>query len=209
MALHSWWLFVGAVFLLSGTPGPNMLHILTRSVDMGVKRSVAAMAGCLAAVVLVLATSAAGLTTLLLALPGAFEVIRYAGVAYLLYLGVKAWRADIAPLDISEGALPPSLSRTALFRGGFLIGISNPKLILFAAAFLPQFINPARPQIPQFATLVATFAVIEAFWYGVYALGGRSLSRYLARPVVKRAFNRMTGAIFIGFGLALLRVKPA
>lgn len=209
MALHSWWLFVGAVFLLLGTPGPNMRHILTRSVDMGVKRSIAAMAGCLAAVVLVLAASAAGLTTLLLALPGAFEVIRYAGVAYLLYLGVKAWRADIAPLDVSENALPPSLSRTALFRGGFLIGISNPKLILFAAAFLPQFINPARPQIPQFATLVATFAVIEAFWYGVYALGGRSLSRYLARPVVKRAFNRMTGAIFIGFGLALLRVKPA
>lgn len=209
MALHTWWLFVGAVFLLSGTPGPNMLHILTRSVDMGLKRSVAAMAGCLSAVVIVLAASAAGLTTLLLALPGAFEVIRYAGVAYLLYLGVKAWRADIAPLDVSEGALPPTLSRSAVFRGGFLIGISNPKLILFAVAFLPQFINPARPQVPQFATLVASFAVIEAFWYGVYALGGRSLSRYLAKPVVKRAFNRVAGAIFIGFGLALLRVKPA
>ncbi|MBB3880317.1 LysE family translocator [Sphingomonas pseudosanguinis] len=209
MALHTWWLFVGAVFLLSGTPGPNMLHILTRSVDMGLKRSVAAMAGCLSAVVLVLAASAAGLTTLLLALPGAFEVIRYAGVAYLLYLGIKAWRADIAPLDVSEAVLPRSLSRTALFRGGFLIGISNPKLILFAVAFLPQFINPARAQVPQFATLVATFAVIEAFWYGVYALGGRSLSRYLAKPAVKRAFNRMTGAIFVGFGLALLRVKPA
>ncbi|WP_440979240.1 LysE family translocator [Sphingomonas pseudosanguinis] len=209
MALHTWWLFVGAVFLLSGTPGPNMLHILTRSVDMGLKRSVAAMAGCLFAVVLVLAASAAGLTTLLLALPGAFEVIRYAGVAYLLYLGIKAWRADIAPLDVSEAVLPRSLSRTALFRGGFLIGISNPKLILFAVAFLPQFINPTRAQVPQFATLVATFAVIEAFWYGVYALGGRSLSRYLAKPAVKRAFNRMTGAIFVGFGLALLRVKPA
>jgi threonine/homoserine/homoserine lactone efflux protein len=209
MALHTWWLFVGAVFLLSGTPGPNMLHILTRSVDMGLKRSVAAMAGCLSAVVLVLAASAAGLTTLLLALPGAFEVIRYAGVAYLLYLGIKAWRADIAPLDVSEAVLPRSLSRTALFRGGFLIGISNPKLILFAVAFLPQFINPARAQVPQFATLVATFAVIEAFWYGVYALGGRSLSRYLAKPAVKRAFNRVTGAIFVGFGLALLRVKPA
>ncbi|MFN3676225.1 MAG: LysE family translocator [Sphingomonas pseudosanguinis] len=209
MALHTWWLFVGAVFLLSGTPGPNMLHILTRSVDMGLKRSVAAMAGCLSAVVLVLAASAAGLTTLLLALPGPFEVIRYAGVAYLLYLGIKAWRADIVPLDVSEAVLPRSLSRTALFRGGFLIGISNPKLILFAVAFLPQFINPARAQVPQFATLVATFAVIEAFWYGVYALGGRSLSRYLAKPAVKRAFHRVTGAIFVGFGLALLRVKPA
>ncbi|BCI72253.1 lysE type translocator family protein [Sphingomonas sp. S17] len=209
MALHTWWLFVGAVFLLSGTPGPNMLHIMTRSVDLGLKRSVAAMAGCLSAVVLVLAASAAGLTTLLLALPGAFEVIRYAGVAYLLFLGVKAWRADSAPIDVSEGVIMPSMSRTAVFRGGFLIGISNPKLILFAVAFLPQFINPARAQVLQFAILVGTFAVIEAFWYAIYALGGRSLSRYLNRPAVKRAFNRVTGAIFMGFGLALLRVKPA
>ncbi|MDQ1158457.1 threonine/homoserine/homoserine lactone efflux protein [Sphingomonas sp. SORGH_AS 950] len=209
MALHTWWLFVGAVFLLSGTPGPNMLHIMTRSVDMGLRRSTAAMAGCLSAVVIVLAASAAGLTTVLLALPGAFEVIRYAGVAYLLFLGIKAWRADVAPVDVGDGAIPPSLSHRAVFRGGFLIGISNPKLILFAVAFLPQFINPARAQMPQFAILVATFAVIEGLWYAVYALGGRSLSRYLGRPSVKRAFNRLTGAIFMGFGLALLKVKPA
>ncbi|MFV0922366.1 LysE family translocator [Sphingomonas parapaucimobilis] len=209
MALHTWWLFVGAVFLLSGTPGPNMLHIMTRSVDMGLKRSTAAMAGCLSAVVMVLAASAAGLTTLLLALPGAFEVIRYAGVAYLLFLGIKAWRAEISPIDIGEGSIAPGLSRRVVFRGGFLIGISNPKLILFAVAFLPQFINPAKAQVPQFAILVATFAVIEALWYAVYAVGGRSLSRYLNRPAVKRMFNRVTGAVFMGFGLALLKVKPA
>ncbi|MEK9212815.1 LysE family translocator [Sphingomonas sp. 2378] len=209
MAIHTWWLFVGAVFLVSGTPGPNMLHIMTRSVDMGLRRSVAAMAGCLSAVVIVLAASAAGLTTLLLALPGAFEVIRYAGVAYLLFLGVKAWRANVAPVDVGDAPIVPSLSRLAVFRGGFLIGISNPKLILFAVAFLPQFINPARAQVPQFAILVATFAVIEAFWYAVYAFGGRSLSRYMSRPMVKRAFNRVTGVIFMGFGLALLKVKPA
>ncbi|MCT8001933.1 LysE family translocator [Sphingomonas sanguinis] len=209
MALHTWWLFVGAVFLLSGTPGPNMLHVMTRSVDMGFRRSMAAMAGCLSAVVIVLAASAAGLTTLLLALPGAFEVIRYAGVAYLLFLGVKAWRADVAPVDVGDGSIAPGLSHFAVLRGGFLIGISNPKLILFAVAFLPQFVNPAKAQMPQFAILVGTFAVIEAFWYAVYALGGHSLSRYLNKPTVKRAFNRMTGAIFVGFGLALLKVKPA
>jgi threonine/homoserine/homoserine lactone efflux protein len=209
MALHTWWLFVGAVFLLSGTPGPNMLHVMTRSVDMGFRRSMAAMAGCLSAVVIVLAASAAGLTTLLLALPGAFEVIRYAGVAYLLFLGVKAWRADVAPVDVGDGSIAPGLSHFAVLRGGFLIGISNPKLILFAVAFLPQFVNPAKGQMPQFAILVGTFAVIEAFWYAVYALGGHSLSRYLNKPAVKQAFNRMTGAIFVGFGLALLKVKPA
>jgi threonine/homoserine/homoserine lactone efflux protein len=207
MTLHGWWLFVGAVFLLCGTPGPNMLHILSRSVELGPKRSVAAMAGCLTALVLVLAASAAGLTTLLLALPGAFELLRYAGVAYLIFLGIKAWRADVAPIDVGAGVLPRTVSLAALFRGGFAIGISNPKLLLFAAAFLPQFVTPAQPQAPQFAILVATFAALECFWYGVYAMGGRSLSVHLARPSVKRAFNRVTGVIFVVFGAALLRAK--
>lgn len=208
MTLQTWWLFVGAVFLLSGTPGPNMLHILSRSVDLGLRRSMAAMAGCLSGIVLVLAASAAGLATLFLAIPGAFEVLRYAGVAYLIFLGVKAWRSQARPLDVGAAVLPRTVSTAGLFRGGFAISISNPKLILFAAAFLPQFIDPTLPRGPQFAILVGTFAVIESFWYGVYALGGRSLARYLSRPGIKRAFDRVTGVIFIGFGLALLRVKP-
>ncbi|OJU17813.1 MULTISPECIES: LysE family translocator [unclassified Sphingomonas] len=209
MTLHTWWLFTGAVFLLSGTPGPNMLHILSRSVEMGMKRSVAAMAGCLAAVVTVLAASAAGLTTLLLAVPGAFAVLRYAGVAYLIYLGIKAWRSEAGPIDVGSDELPAAVSPGGLFRGGFAIGISNPKLILFAAAFLPQFVTPAQPQAPQFAILVVTFAAVECGWYAVYAFGGHSLSRYLSRPAIKRAFNRITGAIFVGFGLALLKVRPS
>ncbi len=209
MTLQTWWLFVGAVFLLSGTPGPNMLHILSRSVDLGLRRSMAAMAGCLSGIVLVLAASAAGLATLLLAVPGAFEALRYAGVAYLIFLGVKAWRSEARPLDVSAAVLPRAVTPAGLFRGGFAISLSNPKLILFAAAFLPQFIDPAQARTPQFAILVATFAVIESFWYGVYALGGRSLARHLGRPAVKRLFDRLTGLIFIGFGLALLRVKPS
>ncbi|MEN3748877.1 LysE family translocator [Sphingomonas sp. HF-S3] len=207
MTLHSWWLFVAAVFLLSGTPGPNMLHIMSRSIDSGLKRCIFAMAGCLLAIVAVLSASAAGLTTLLLALPGAFEVLRYLGVAYLIWLGIKAWRSAVPPIDVGAGPLPPAVSSLAAFRGGFAIGISNPKLLLFAAAFFPQFINPAAPQVPQFAILVGTFAVIESFWYAVYALGGRGLAQHLRRPSVRRAFNRISGTIFIGFGLALLGVK--
>lgn len=209
MTLHAWSLFAGAVFLLSGTPGPNMLHILSRSVEMGVKRCTAAMAGCLSALVTILAASAAGLTTLLLALPGSFEVLRYAGMAYLIFLGIKAWRSRVAPLDVGGAELPATPSALALFRGGFAVGISNPKAILFAAAFLPQFIDPALPKAPQFAVLVGTFAVIEMGWYAVYAWGGRSLSRHIERPAVKRAFNRATGVIFIGFGLALLKTRPS
>lgn len=209
MALHTWWLFVGAVFLLSGTPGPNMLHVMSRSVQLGLRRSVAAMAGCLAAVVAVLAASAAGLSTLLLAVPGAFTMLRYAGAAYLIYLGIKAWRAEVAPLDVGAGKPVTPQSPAALFRGGAAIGISNPKLILFAAAFFPQFIDPTRAKPPQFVLLVATFAAVEAGWYAAYALGGRSLARCLTRPAIRRAFDRLTGTIFMGFGLALLRVRPA
>ncbi|KXV22929.1 LysE family translocator [Gluconobacter japonicus] len=208
MTLHTWWLFVAAVFLLSGTPGPNMLHILSRSVDLGMKRSIAAMAGCLTALVTVLTASSVGLTTLLMALPGAFEILRYVGVAYLLYLGIKAWRSDVAPLDIGEDKLPVSLSSAILFRGGFIIGISNPKLLLFATAFLPQFVNPAAAQAPQFAILVASFSIVECFWYVIYAAGGRSLSHYLTRPSIKRVFNRVTGMIFVGFAALLLKTRP-
>ena len=209
MTLNTWWLFTAAVFLLSGTPGPNMLHVLSRSVEIGWRRSVAAMAGCLLALILILAASAAGLTTLLLALPGAFEVLRYAGVAYLVYLGIKAWRSRPSTDEEADARLSLRLSSMAIFRGGFTIGASNPKLILFAAAFLPQFVDSSRPQALQFALLVATFAVVESFWYAVYALGGRTLSGYLAQPSLRRVFDRITGTIFIGFGLVLLRAKPA
>lgn len=207
MTLHAWWLYVGAVFVVSAIPGPNMLHVMTRSIELGARRSVAAMAGCLAALLVLLAASAAGLTTLFLALPGSFEVLRYIGAAYLVYLGIKAWRSPAGPMDPAAADLPPAPSAMAVFRGGFTISISNPKAILFAAAFLPQFINPALPKLPQFAVLVATFAVIETGWYCTYALGGRSLARYLVRAPVRQAFNRFTGVVFIAFGLALLGAK--
>ncbi|MEP9359262.1 LysE family translocator [Sphingomonas sp. KR3-1] len=210
MTLQTWWLFVAAVFLLSGTPGPNMLHILSRSVDFGVRRTVLAMAGCLAGLVTILAASAAGLTALLLAIPGAFEVLRWLGTAYLVWLGIKAWRADPTPLDPGDDqALDRRLTPAQLFRAGYAISISNPKALLFAAAFFPQFVSAAAPKPPQFAILVLTFAVIECFWYMVYALGGRGLARHLAKPALKKGFNRLTGTIFIGFGLLLLRSRHA
>ncbi len=200
MALHSWLLFVAAVFVLCGTPGPNMLHVLTRSVTLGWRGALPAMAGCLTALVGVLTASAAGLAALLTAVPGLFDVLRYAGAAYLAWLGVRAITARSAPIDVAADIVP---SRH-LFRGGFLVGISNPKLLLFATAFLPQFVDPDGSQPLQFAILVATFALVECLWYAAYAIGGRSLARHLTRPRVRRWFDRATGGIFIGFGAALL-----
>lgn len=219
MTLHSWWLFSVAVFLLCAIPGPNMLHVLTRSVHFGVRRTTAAMAGCLLALLVALGASAAGLSAALAASPKLFGVLRVAGACYLVFLGIRAWRADAGTAPPREDgqddgagngdatADPATTTTFALFRGGFLVAISNPKLLLFAAAFFPQFINPAAPQLPQFSILVATFATIETGWYMIYALGGRKMAAYLERPALKRAFNRVTGGIFIGFGAILLRAR--
>jgi threonine/homoserine/homoserine lactone efflux protein len=96
-----------------------------------------------------------------------------------------------------------------MWRVGYVISVSNPKAMLFAAAFLPQFINPAAPKAPQFAILVATFAVIDIIWYFTYAMGGRGLATHLEKPALKRVFNRVTGAVFVGFGAILLKSRPA
>src|ERR1700755_2687551 len=96
MALQTWWLYVTVVFLIAGTPGPNMLHVMVQSIQHGPRRALASMAGLMSAVLLCLLASAAGLGALLKASPMLYDAIRYAGVAYLIWLGVKAWRAPIA-----------------------------------------------------------------------------------------------------------------
>ncbi|VVB44607.1 Amino acid transporter [Beijerinckiaceae bacterium RH AL1] len=206
VSLQTWWLFAAAVFLLSGTPGPNMLHIMRKSAEVGFRASVPAMLGCLSALMSVLVLSAIGLAAAFAAVPAVFDVLRYAGIVYLIYLGVKAWRADVGPMHFTEGR-PPSLGPWKLYRGGFLVGITNPKLIIFATAFLPQFINGAAPQTVQFVILLTTYGAIELGWYVVYAIGGSSLARSLQRPSWRRVFNRISGSIFVGFGLMLFEAR--
>lgn len=132
MNLHTWWLFVATVFVVSAIPGPNMLLVMTHGARHGLRRSSATMAGCLTALVLMLSVSAAGLGAVLEAWPAMFNTLRFAGAAYLVYLGVKAWRArvDDAPSaadveTVSRQAAPAS--RWTLFRNGFLVCGQQPE----------------------------------------------------------------------------------
>lgn len=203
MSLHLWWLYVTAVFLISATPGPNMLHVMTQSIAHGPRRALATMAGLMSAVLLCLIASALGLGALLKASPRLFDVLRYAGVAYLVWLGIKAWRAPVGGVD----GVASRRSDRALYLTGLLTGLSNPKLIIFAAALFPQFIDPARPFGMQLAILVISFVVIELGWQAAYALGGIKLARWLEPVNRQRVFNRATGVMFIGFGGALLGAR--
>ena len=207
MALHTWWLFVATVFFISGSPGPNMLHVMTRSIEHGLAHAITAMFGCFVAIVCLLSASAMGLTALLVAIPAAFTVLKLAGAAYLVFLGYKAWTTPVLEQDLDVDAAVTRAdagpSRWRLFRTAFTVSISNPKALLFAAAFLPLFIDPAQPQGGHFAIMVATFGAIEFSWYFVYALGGRGLAVWLRRPARRRLFNRVTGGVFVAFGLAI------
>ncbi|MBV8393067.1 MAG: LysE family translocator, partial [Alphaproteobacteria bacterium] len=175
--------------------------------SFGIGAALTGMTGCLLALLLMLIASVAGISAFMLAVPTAFEILKYAGAAYLVFLGIQTWRAPIVP--------PPTIaapretpSRVALFRGGFLVGISNPKLLVFAAAFFPQFIAPTSPWAPQFAILVATFLAVEASFYTIYSLTSRRFADRLLQERWQRLFNRMSGVIFMGFGGVLLRYRP-
>ena len=208
MTFSTWWIFVLMTFVVSATPGPNMLMVMSVSARHGVRASVVAMLGCMTALLAMMSISAAGLGAVLQTSPQVFEVLRLAGAAYLAYLGVKVWRSPVH--DQSADApqiVVPVLKTGTIYRQAFLVAASNPKAILFAAAFFPQFIHADTPQFPQFAILLATFTVIEVGWYLVYAVSGKRLSVYLQRASVMRAFNRLTGGVFIGFAALMATAR--
>ena len=200
MNLQTWWLFVLMTFFVAATPGPNMLLVMSNSARFGLRAAIATMAGCLTALLTMMSISAAGLGALLHTFPTVFDALRLAGAAYLAYLGVQNWRAPVQQ-DMLDAPRPATLAArpAMLFRQGLLVAASNPKALLFAAAFFPQFIKSEAATLPQLGILLATFTVIEIAWYFVYALSGKRLSGYLQSATVMRAFNRLTGGIFIGF----------
>lgn len=204
MTLQNWWIFVCATFLISAMPGPNMLHVMTQSMRHGLGRAVFTMAGCMVGLLALFGASAMGMSVLLSALPQLLTAIKILGAAYLIWIGIKAWRDESAPIDIHARDVDTRRSAAGLWRQGFLISISNPKALLVAAAFFPQFVSPGLPKAPQFAIMLLSFVVIETSWYLTYAAGGRTLARYLRRAEWQRWFGRLSGALFIGFGLALL-----
>lgn len=208
MALQTWLLFVVTVFFVSATPGPNMLLAMTHGIRHGVRETLPTCAGLLTALGIIMLGSAAGLGALLAASEKLFGLVKYAGAAYLVYLGIKTWRAEPQALA-APGAAVQALENQPghKFRTGFLVAMSNPKAFIFFTALFPQFMDAHAPQAPQLAILAATFYVIESSWQFVYAAGGARLSRWLASPRRMRWVNRFAGGSFVGAGLALSAVS--
>lgn len=202
MNSHTLGLFLFTCFFLSATPGPNMLSALAMGVRHGLGGAAWGGLGMCLSLGLMAALSALGLGVLLKASPLAFMVFKWVGVAYLIWLGIQAIRAPLPDTD-TQGDLPADAATgrsnrpLGLLLQGGLITASNPKALIFMAAFFPQFIDMTSPLGPQLAILVGTMLVIEFGWIMTYAAGGRSLARRLSGPRASLWLNRGTGVLLI------------
>jgi threonine/homoserine/homoserine lactone efflux protein len=201
MTLTTYLLYLAAVALLIVTPGPTMLMCMTNSINHGPRRAMTSVAGAVTAVLCVMTLSAMGLGALLATSETAFTVAKVAGAAYLIWLGIKTLRSDaVLQLDGQAAAAP----RRSFYLQGVLVGASNPKAVLFFAAFFPQFLNPAEAIAPQFAILALTFMAFEFTVLTLCALGVARLMPLLRSSTPVRWINRVCGGLFTLMGGLLL-----
>ncbi len=206
MTLSTYLLYVAAVALLIVTPGPTMLMCMTNSINHGTRRAMTSVGGAVTAVLCVMALSAMGLGALLATSETAFTTAKVVGAAYLIWLGIKTFRSDavLAPGSGTAAASNRSSSNRSFYLQGFLVGASNPKAVLFFAAFFPQFLNPAAPIVPQFALLALTFVAFEFTVLTMCALGVARLMPLLKSSGPVRWVNRICGGLFTVMGGLLL-----
>jgi len=205
MNLSSYLLYLAAVVLLVITPGPTMLMCASNALNHGAVRAMASAAGALTASLAVMAFSALGLGAVLAASATAFTLLKIAGAAYLIWLGIRMMRGSAPPLRDA-----PVAGRRSLYVQGLFVGASNPKALLFFAAFFPQFIDPAHPVLPQFMLLAFTFVALDGLMLAACALGVGRVAAWLRQARVVRWINRVCGGLFTLLGgLLLLSRRPA
>ena len=200
MSLDLYLAFVAATAILILIPGPAVALIVANSIAHGLRLSLVSVAGVSTAVVVHLVLLGFGMASAMAALSEWFEWLRWLGVAYLVYLGLRQWRA--APVALGDASVQ-AVSRQRLYWQGFIVNATNPKTLFFYAAFFPQFVDPARPLGPQLAVLCVTFLIVQSFLDGAVALLGGRLRGFLASQRRARIRNRITGTFLIGAGLGL------
>ncbi len=234
MSWHLFAVFFASTFFISATPGPNMLLAFQYGMNYGVKRTLWTLAGLSLGLFILLLSTLLGLDVISRQSPWLLTVIKAVGAVYLIYLGISSWRdagegslmsdareiseevavdypttmqptADMPrPRSLSSAAVKVSPSNTTLFRTGIWVSLSNPKAILFFAAFFPKFLNFSAPLWPQYVVLTIGLFLSETIWQIVYTLGGTKLASWLDVGNRLAWLNRGCGVIFILIAAALL-----
>ncbi len=208
MSLELYLAFIASTAVLILIPGPAVALIVANALAHGSRGALVSVAGVSTAVVGQLIVVGFGMASAMALLAEWFEWLRWLGVAYLVYLGLRQWRAaPIALGDVAGSLDGPKVSRARLYWTGVIVNATNPKTLFFYAAFFPQFIDPLLPAGPQIATLCVTFLVVQTLLDGTYAILGGRLRPWFASRARARMRNRVTGGLLIGAGLGLALVR--
>ena len=206
MPLAHWLAFVGASAVLLAIPGPTVLLIVSYALGHGRKPAAAIVAGVALGDVTAMTTSMLGLGAVLATSALVFTGLRWVGGAYLIYLGIKLWRAPVGA-DAFEAA--PMASPLRMFAHAYAVTALNPKSIIFFVAFVPQFLDDSRALLPQAAVLVITFVVMATVNSIGFALLASAARQRLKQVRVQRVVNRTGGSLLIGAGIFAFGWKRA
>jgi threonine/homoserine/homoserine lactone efflux protein len=193
MSLHAWLAFAVVALAVSLVPGPAVISVVSSALRGGMRASLAANAGVLVGDAAYVAAAAAGLGAVLIASHTVFVAVRWIGIAYLAYLGVRAL------LDRGHGhAVDARGTGSRAFRLGLTTQLANPKVMLFFGALLPQFVDPSRPPALQFVLLGATFIASDALVFAGYGLAAHRARTFLSSARAARVTSRVTGVAMLG-----------
>ena len=206
MTLSTWLAFFTASWLISLSPGAGAISCMSAGLRYGYRKALWNILGLQVGIVVLVAIVALGLGAALATSVLAFNAIKWFGVAYLLWLGVQQWRAQTKPVDASDTV---AHTPRQLFVQGLLVNISNPKGIIFMLAVLPQFIDPAAPQLLQYLQALATLCLTDLVVMSGYTLLAARVLSALRDPAHLRWLNRVFGALFIAAGVLLTGFRRA
>lgn len=208
MSIEHWLAFAAASAVLLAIPGPTILLVIAYSLGHGRSVARATVAGVALGDFTAMTASMLGLGALLATSATLFTALKWAGAAYLIYLGIKLWRAPVRS-DAGEADAAPPARPSRIFLHAYAVTALNPKSIVFFVAFLPQFIDPSRPLLAQMAIFEATFLTLATLNAAAYAMLASAARGRIGRPAVRRAINRAGGGLMIGAGLLALGWRRA
>ncbi|QDC08950.1 LysE family translocator [Oceanicola sp. D3] len=206
MPFELWLAFAAASTALLLIPGPTVLLVLSYALSQGRRTALACASGVAAGDLIAMSASLAGLGALVAASATAFTILKWAGALYLAYLGLKLLRAPAASLDRPEAA---QARPATIFRHAATVTALNPKSIAFFIAFVPQFVTPAQPLLPQFAILTTTFVTLAAVNALAYALAADRLRATIRRPAVLTWLTRAGGGALLTMAAATAMLRRA
>jgi len=203
MTSHFILLYTTTIFIATILPGPSMLLALTHGMRFGAKRTLASAMGNLTVTLIQALISIAGLGTLLVASETAFQVVKLAGAAYLVYMGISLFFSEKIAVDPGADQSGGATSPGKMYWQAALVTAGNPKAIVFFTAIFPQFINPDAAYLPQFCLLMSIGSLIAFGCFMLYALCGQKIVLLFSRAAIGRYINRIIGGTFIGAGIGL------